>query len=785
MIGRTLANYRVVSHLGAGGMGVVYKAVDLRLDRSVALKVLPPDKTGDPERRARFLQEARSASALNDPHIITIYDIFTEEGTDVLVMELVQGRTLKDLIVDGPVRIADAVNMALQVAEGVGAAHAAGIVHRDLKPGNIMVTERGRVKVLDFGLAKLTRPVDDQLTMSGPHSVEGALLGTVDYMSPEQARGETVDHRSDIFSFGCVLYELLTGERPFQASHAIGVMHEIMFGVITPPRARRPEVGADIDAIVLRALERDITRRYQSMEALASDLRMAQRQLTDPGTRSAAAVQPFSVPPLTVPAAAPTTAASASAAAVIALAGSVADWAKSTPRAPRHPRPRRSPLIALPIVAAVLFSVPSTRVWLLDQIAKLSSGNVSQTADTPAAPTTPYEMTQQGLALFRRFDRPGNLDSAIRLFDSAIASDTTFAPAHAAIAQAYVKQAELTGDKSWTARAVDSAKEAVRLDALLADAHVALGQALIASGDHRAAETSLRQALTLDPRNGPAWFRIGEIASAEDRRADANSAYRKAFELMPDDWRSVAAIGTVAYRSGQYDAAIEWYSRAVKIAPDVAAPYISLAGAFGMKGDYAAAAAPLQKAISIQPTAGAYTNLGTALFMDGHYRESIAAFEKGVELRPANPLMWGNLADAYRWTPGEKSRAADAYTRAIQLLEQQLEAKPDNIQNRSRLALNLAKSGEPARAVKELDAIAELQNRDVNTIYRAAVTREVAGDRGQALRWLGAALEKGYSMHDVATDPELSGLRGDVRYQRLASRFEKAAGSTPAAASTR
>ena len=297
MIGRTLTHYKVVGELGAGGMGIVYKALDLRLDRHVALKILPADKSDDHDRRARFLHEARAASALNDPHIVTIFDIFTDEGTDVLVMELVQGRTLREIMNDGPMPIARAIDIAVQVAEGVGTAHAAGIVHRDLKPGNVMVTERGRVKVLDFGLAKLVGGAfAEQPTVMAPTTMAGTLLGTVDYMSPEQAKGDPIDARSDVFSLGAMLYEMLTGSRPFVAPHPVGVLHEILYGTIASPRSRRPELTPEIEAVVMRALERDRTQRCESMESFATDLRHMQRRL-EAGDRSVVTAAPPIVPP--------------------------------------------------------------------------------------------------------------------------------------------------------------------------------------------------------------------------------------------------------------------------------------------------------------------------------------------------------------------------------------------------------------------------------------------------------------------------------------------------------
>ena len=231
MIGRSLAHYAVVEKLGEGGMGAVYKARDERLDRFVALKVLPADKMSDPERRRRFTQEARSASALNHPNIVTIYDIGHADGVHYIAMEYVAGRTLSELIGRRGLPLRKALSLAAQIAEGLGKAHAAGIVHRDLKPSNIMVTPDGLVKILDFGLAKLVEaaepPGDAAATMTmtrTPATEEGVILGTVAYMSPEQAEGKPVDARSDIFSFGSVLYEMLSGRRPFEGETKASTM---------------------------------------------------------------------------------------------------------------------------------------------------------------------------------------------------------------------------------------------------------------------------------------------------------------------------------------------------------------------------------------------------------------------------------------------------------------------------------------------------------------------------------------------------------------------------------
>jgi serine/threonine protein kinase len=221
MVDRTISHFEILEKLGEGGMGVVYKARDTHLDRFVALKVLPPERVADPERKRRFVQEAKAASALNHPNIITIHDIAQESGIDFIVMEYVPGKTVDELIPRKGMRLNKALKVAVQIADALAAAHTAGIIHRDLKPGNVMVTEDGRVKVLDFGLAKLTEivaPGEDEATRTlKPATEEGAILGTVAYMSPEQAQGKPVDARSDIFAFGSLLYEMVAGRRAFQS----------------------------------------------------------------------------------------------------------------------------------------------------------------------------------------------------------------------------------------------------------------------------------------------------------------------------------------------------------------------------------------------------------------------------------------------------------------------------------------------------------------------------------------------------------------------------------------
>jgi serine/threonine protein kinase len=277
-IAKTISHYRILDKLGAGGMGVVWKARDTRLDRFVALKFLPAAKMSDPERKRRFVQEARAASALNHPNIITIYDIDQADGADFIAMEFVPGKALDQLIPRKGLRLNEALHYAIQVADALAAAHAAGIVHRDLKPGNVMVSENGCAKVLDFGLAKLierggvSELARTETLAETPKTEEGMVVGTVSYMSPEQAEGKKVDARTDIFSFGAMLYEMITGARAFVGDSILSIMSAILRDEPKPAAEIVLGFPRELDRIITRCLQKDPNQRYQHAGDLKIDL---------------------------------------------------------------------------------------------------------------------------------------------------------------------------------------------------------------------------------------------------------------------------------------------------------------------------------------------------------------------------------------------------------------------------------------------------------------------------------------------------------------------------------
>jgi predicted Ser/Thr protein kinase len=346
MVGRTISHYRITGQLGAGGMGVVYSAEDIRLGRPVALKFVSQDLANDQQAVQRLRSEARAASALNHPHICTIYDIGEDNGRPFIVMELMKGQTLRERLGSVPLKPHHVLDIGIEIADALHAAHKSGIIHRDIKPGNIFVTDGGHVKILDFGLAKVTPVAMGTVTTHSPDATAaGVMLGTTAYMSPEQVAGEPLDGRSDLFSLGVVLYESATGHHPFPGKTAASVVAAILNQAPVPALTRNPEIPLRLHETIENCLEKDLELRYQSAADLRADLKRVRRDL-DSGHSARSA--------LLDPAASSRSTGSRSARARALHQGGAA--AEPSSAVPRGPTLAVGALLAVAVIAAVAFA---------------------------------------------------------------------------------------------------------------------------------------------------------------------------------------------------------------------------------------------------------------------------------------------------------------------------------------------------------------------------------------------------------------------------------------------
>jgi serine/threonine-protein kinase len=742
MIGRSLRQYVITAQLGQGGMGVVWKARDTSLERDVALKVLPPTYIDDPERKDRFFREARSASALNHPNIVTIYEINSDQGIDFIAMEYVAGNTLAALIHRGTITVDAAIRIAVQIADGVGRAHRAGIVHRDLKPGNIMVTGDGLVKVLDFGLAKaLTRPavrVEDAVTKFASTQV-GTTMGTVGYMSPEQAVGDAVDARSDVFSFGVVLYQMLAGSLPFAADTQAEMLRKLHFQEPPPLTTIRPEVPATVVEIVARALAKTPADRYASCVEVAAALREV-------------AVQPVSHESMVATAVHPT-----------ADLGSLSSG---------EPRRRLAPVTSRAAVAAaagvVIVAGTAAGFWWLTRTA-----DTRREATEAVVAADPSELSRQAADLLARYDREGNIDRAIANLERALSENPKYATAHAYLAEAYRRKHLTNPDPQWLNLSREAARRAVELGPDLAISHLALGRASLDEGARDEAAKSFSRAADLDPVNPMPHVGLGMVFSAQREDAKAEQELTKGVELAGDAFVPRLELGQFYFTRARYAEAAAAWEEARRVTPDNVIVLRNLSAAYYFLGRHDDAASSLQRSLEVRPSGATYTNLGTIRFFQGRYTDAVAAFEKAVELSANSYLYWANLGDGYRWAPGRRAEAAAAYRRASELIKVQIAQKPQDADLRTRHALYLIKMGETRAALAEIDDVAGRADLSAQMRYRLAVVYELASDRERSLMAVEAALKAGYPVYEIQREPELLQLRNDARYHRLIDRYDR------------
>jgi eukaryotic-like serine/threonine-protein kinase len=755
---RSVGPYRLEGLLGRGGMGEVYRAYDQRLARWVAVKHIRPEAADRPTARARFKNEAWAAARLSHPAIVPIFDIVEDEEGDWIVLELVEGPTLAEQLEKGPLPLPLALAYVREIAEGLAEAHGKGILHRDLKPENVIVSKSGHARILDFGLAKRLFKVEGESSLSMP----GQVLGTCRSMSPEQARGLSIDERSDLFSLGTLLYELVTGCSPFLGATPTDTLARVCAHQQRPIRELKPDLPEGLSALVEQLLQKEPENRPGSSREVADRLADLAAAFPPPrsrvllggsgaadtageptllGTESATLsepVRPYPGTPLQ------------RTLATARLTGSYLDL----------PRGRRAFGIGALLLALVALTLLPAAPW-----------RRSPTTTLPATGDS-YSLYRQGMSLLERYERKGHMEQALTLFQRALASDGRSAPAHAGLSRVYWRKAQEEHDPVFREQALAIGRRAVELDGQLAVARVSLGLADAALGRYPEATAQLEQARRLDPGNADAWRGLGEVAESQGRREEAAADYQKAIALRPADRELHDLLGALAYKEGRYGEAEAEFRKSIALAPDCVYGYRNLGVVYYSQGRLDEAAKQFQAALEIAPRSSIYNNLGAVLFAQGLYQDAVAAFEKALQGGGAHSyLLWASLADAYRWTPDHQEDARKAYSQALQLLHGELAARPDDPGLGSREALYLAKRGDREQALAKIDQVLPRAAHDGATLFRAAMTYEIAGQRDKALGALDRALRAGYSLDIVRREPELLKLRADPRYQTLALRW--------------
>jgi len=692
-------------------MGEVYRARDKRLEREVALKILFPELASRAEHLRRFEQEARAASALNHPNIVTIYDVGIEGDLAYIAMELIQGQDLRAMEAKAPVTLNQAVRIISKVADGLAAAHDRGIVHRDLKPENIIiatggyVSNTGHVKILDFGLAKLVRPLSPNDTTL-PHTQPGSVFGTVGYMSPEQASGLDTDFRTDHFSLGVILFELLTNRRLFNEPTAAETMAAIIRDPVPPISQLNPSVPPDLERIVMRLLSKEPRDRYGSTIDLARDLREIRDMLTlTSGSRS-------SLPPL--------------------------------------PAKARRRLWPAAVVVAGLALVGAGSWYRIYQRQTPKAASIS-----PAS----QGKLREAKALLVDVKDERSVDGVIDTLHKLLVDERDSAPVNATLARALMSKFMLSGQHSYLEEAKVYADRAVMLDPNLADAYGALGTSQRLSGRYADAAASFTRSIALDPKSADSLSGLAQTYAALGRSAEAESTFERAVALAPDNPNITMAYGKFCFSRGRNDKATELYRRVTRLSPNSARAYLSLGGAQQALGHYDEAAAAIERSIALAPRGSAYSNLGGVLYDGRRYAEACAAFEKAAALQPNDYRIWANLGDAYRWTPGRKADAPQAHQRAIKAARAALSVNPKDAVAHAVIASCLAKDGKLDDAETEIRAALAIDPIDANVLYDAAVVAQLRGDADAAANWLRRAIGNGYSVAEAAHDPELAPLQ--------------------------